>query len=140
MGCFYNVYISLYKIYNNSNNINLSLIIKHGWNPWVHCHNTLLSVNLRFSFFLLVLIDSPSNCCEVVLKTLSIQLVHIHILLLGLHACFGLHARFCICTLPDFHTCTQSNPTSIAYMKVYQFIYLGKLHINNEPLESTNTE
>jgi len=25
-------------------------------------------------------------------------------------------------------------------MKVYQFIYLGKLHINNEPLESTNTK
>ena len=63
---------------------------------------------------------------------MSIQLVHVHILLLGLHACFGLHARFCICTLPDFHTCTRSNPTSIAYMKVYQFIYLGKLHINNK--------
>ena len=51
MGCFYNVYISLYKIYDNSNNINLSLIIKHRLTLWVHRHNTLLSMNLRFQFF-----------------------------------------------------------------------------------------
>ena len=139
MGCFYNVYISLYKIYNNSNNINISLIIKHGLTLWVHRHKTLLSVNLRFQFFSVSFDRQSVQLLRDGTKNFVHPIGPRPILLLGLHACFGLHARFCICTLHDFHTCTRSNPTSIAYKKVYQFIYLGKLHTNNEPLESTNT-
>ena len=74
-----------------------------------------------------VLVESPSNC-EVVLNFLSIQLVCIHILSMGLHARFGLQA--CLGTLYLIFTRTHNNnPTSIAFVKSYQFIYLRKLRV-----------
>ena len=47
MGCFYNVYISLYKIYDNSNNINIYNVVRRENINWTQHYYSYIEINRR---------------------------------------------------------------------------------------------